>query len=131
MDDVGVRAEPYVIENGGGDSGSVRERDDCQIATPIMDSVAKVAVQTRGLTMMPMAWKTSREALLVPPEEVAAALVIAQAALYSSDKLVVSLDEIAAELVVGSGREGVYPSEKRRVSLKGDAVELVTAPTAR
>ncbi|KAG2972067.1 hypothetical protein PC121_g23825 [Phytophthora cactorum] len=42
--------------------------------------------------MMPMAWRTSHEALLMPPEEVAAALEIVQAAMYSSGKLVVSLD---------------------------------------
>ncbi|KAG3127446.1 hypothetical protein PC128_g27098 [Phytophthora cactorum] len=42
--------------------------------------------------MMPMAWRTSHEALLMPPEEVAVALEIAQAAMYSSGKLVVSLD---------------------------------------
>ncbi|KAG3139720.1 hypothetical protein PI126_g16336 [Phytophthora idaei] len=66
MDDVGVRAEPYVIENGGGDSGSVRERDDCQIATPIMDSVAKVAVQTRGSSARTQAHSDARST--APPE---------------------------------------------------------------
>ncbi|KAG3127445.1 hypothetical protein PC128_g27097, partial [Phytophthora cactorum] len=47
-------------------SGSVRERDDCQIATPIMDSVAKVAMQTRGSSARTQAHSVARST--APPE---------------------------------------------------------------
>ncbi|KAG2957513.1 hypothetical protein PC118_g23982 [Phytophthora cactorum] len=69
-----------------------------------MDSVAKVAMQTRGSSARTQAHSVARST--APPEhevsvmdetisghqEVAAALEIAQAAMYSSGKLVVSLD---------------------------------------
>ncbi|KAG2960323.1 hypothetical protein PC119_g26422 [Phytophthora cactorum] len=89
MDDVGVRAEPYVIENG-------------VVIAEVFENAMTVRLRRLSWTpwprwqcrlkMMPMAWRTSHEALLMPPEEVAAALEIAQAAMYSSGKLVVSLD---------------------------------------
>ncbi|KAG2791770.1 hypothetical protein PC111_g23766 [Phytophthora cactorum] len=78
-----------------------------------MDSVAKVAMQTRGSSARTQAHSVARST--APPEH----------------EVSVMDETIAAELVVGSGREGVYPSEKRRMSLKVDAVELVTTPTAR